>query len=233
MKITKKQITQRYNDLWKDAIGSFDNGICDVDTMIDDNTDTRRGVTLLFRPNLKVKKQIQLFLSEFDKIESGQYLYPESDIHTTISSIISAHENFSLNQIKSEQYVSVIKQSLNKISPFKIEFTGVTASPSSVIIQGYPLDDQLQSLREQLKKNFHASELLQSIDSRYSLITAHSTVLRFRKKLTQPKKVVDLLQKYREYNFGISDIKKVEFVFNDWYQKKELSPIIESFELNS
>jgi len=233
MKTTREQITQRYNDLLDDASRGFKKGLCDVDALLDDSTDTRRGVTLLFRPDLEVKKQIKLFLSEFDKIESGQYLYPESDIHVTISSIISAHENFSLDQIKPEQYVSVIKQSLNEIKPFKIEFTGVTASPSSIIIQGYPLDDQLWSLREQLKINFYASGLLQNIDSRYSLITAHSTVVRFRKKLARPKKVVDLLQKYRKYNFGISHIKKVEFVLNDWYQKEELSPTISSFKLNS
>ena len=233
MATTREQIIHRYNDLWKDALYNFENGACTVDALIDDSTDTRRGVSLLFRPNIKVKKQIQLFLSKFNKIESGQYLYPEGDIHVTISSIISVYENFTLDQINPEQYISVIKQSLKEIRPFRIEFIGVTASPSSIIIQGYPLDDQLQSLREQLRKYFHASELLQSIDSRYTLITAHSTVVRFRKRFAHPQEVVNLLQKYRKFYFGVSDVKKVEFVLNDWYQKEELSPIITAFQLNS
>lgn len=228
----KERISKQYNLLWEDALKNFKRGTCKIDKLIDDRNDTRMGVSLLLRPKQKIIKQIQLFLSEVKKIEPHQYLYPDTDIHVTISSIISAHENFSLTEIDQEKFISVINKSLLNIPAFQIDFSGVTANSNTIMIKGYPLNEKLQLVREQLKKNFEKLKLDQHMDPRYDRITAHCTVVRFREPLVNPSELIILLKKFQEKRFGINEVDEVEFVLNDWYQRKKLSPTLATFQLS-
>jgi hypothetical protein len=61
--------------------------------------------------------------------------------------------------------------------------------------------------------------LEQSLDKRYSIQTAHSTIIRFRRELNQKRCVLKLIDKYVDHDFGTFEIEK--WVCNDWYQRKE------------
>jgi hypothetical protein len=52
-----------------------------------------------------------------------------------------------------------------------------------MMVQGFPADEGLQVLRDRLRAAFRQSSLQQSIDQRYSIQTAHSTIIRFRHPL--------------------------------------------------
>lgn len=43
--------------------------------------------------------------------------------------------------------------------------------------------------------------------------------------------LIDLLDKYRNYNFGTSAIDKIEFVYNDWYMDNSIISKIKTFYL--
>jgi 2'-5' RNA ligase len=63
-----------------------------------------------------------------------------------------------------------------------------------------------------LRENFKKSTLEQSIDSRYAIATAHSTVLRFQEKLENPHKLMDVVEKFRDHDFGEFTVDKLELV---------------------
>jgi 2'-5' RNA ligase len=85
------------------------------------------------------------------------------------------------------------------------------------MVQGFPLNDSLSALRGQLRRSFKASGLEHSIDQRYTLDTAHSTVIRFKAPFADPARFVDYLKKYRDDEFGVAEIPRIELVHNDWY----------------
>lgn len=103
--------------------------------------------------------------------------------------------------------------------PLEIQCRGITASPGCVLVQGFPLNEQLHALRENLRREFRASPLHSTIDSRYKIATAHSTIARFQAPLRDPHKLLQLLEQYRTYDFGISRIQHLDLVFNNWYQQ--------------
>ena len=76
-------------------------------------------------------------------------------------------------------------------------------------------------MRNKLRENFKNTTLEQSIDSRYSIATAHMTVMRFKQKLENPGKLIQIIEKFRNHNFGTFTVDKIELVFNDWYQRKK------------
>ncbi len=224
-------LTEHYNQLYKTSSEAILAGKYGIDSELKNESDSRFGITLLIRPNEEVKANIQRFINELKKAEPEQYFYPDSDIHITVLSIISCSTEFSLNQISPKEYIEIICRSLVDVDKIKIHYKGVTASPSAIMIQGFPSDETLNNLRNRLRENFKNSQLQQTIDSRYEISTAHSTIMRFQEKLQNPKKLIQIVEQYRDYDFGEFDVKSIELVYNDWYQRKSTTRVLGDFGL--
>lgn len=214
-------LQEHYNELYKKSSNAILAGNFKLDSQINNISDSRFGITLLIRPSDEIKANIQSFLDELKAIDPEQYYYPDSDLHITVMGIISCYDGFSLNKIKIKEYLEIIQQSMVELDTIEIEFRGVTASPSALMIQGFPTDESLNNFRDKLRENFKKSTLEQSIDSRYAIATAHSTVMRFQEKLQNPEKLIDVVKKYRDYNFGEFQVENLELVYNDWYQREK------------
>ncbi|MFL9831518.1 2'-5' RNA ligase family protein [Flavobacterium sp. ST-87] len=220
-----------YKKLFDRSVQNILNNKYVLDPEIDSNNDNRYGITLLIRPSEKVKKQIQRFLSALKEVDNSQYYYPNTDIHITVLSIISCQTGFSLNQINTEEYLTVIEENLDSIANLEIHCKGITASDSAVMIQGFPSDESLNSFRDSLRKAFSKTNLKQSIDSRYTLLTAHSTVCRFRAPIENTAELIAVLEKYKHYDFGTFQVNTLDLVYNDWYQRAEKTQIIHQFKI--
>lgn len=223
-------LQEHYNQLYIKSSAAILSRNYDLDIQLHDATDTRLGITLVIRPSEKIKAQMQLFLDELKAIEPNQYYYPDSDIHITVMSLISCYEGFSLDKINIEDYKEIIQKSLIDINKIKINFKGITASPSAIMIQGFP-DETLNILRNNLRTNFKKSTLEQSLDKRYSITTAHCTVMRFQEKLQNPEQLIAIAEKFREFDFGDFIVENIELVCNDWYQREENSIHLTNFGL--
>ncbi|MDF9795186.1 2'-5' RNA ligase [Catalinimonas alkaloidigena] len=226
-------LSEHYTQMWTKARNSFLEGNQQTDTLLDEPGDDRYGITLLLRPDNATAQNINAFLDEIAQVEPHQYYYPLSDQHMTILSIISCYSGFELEDIDVLAYNKLIQKALDGIPPIKILFKGVTASPSTVLIQGFPEDGALERLRDQLREVFKSSELQHSIDSRYRLFTAHSTVIRFREPLLNPQKFIDSLEKYREADFGLVTARQLELLGNDWYQREAKVKLLKTFTLSA
>lgn len=224
-------LTEHYEGLYKTSIEKIEKDNYHTDTLIDSPNDKRFGITLLIRPTEKINNRIQLFLKGLKQIDPSQYYYPNTDIHITVMSIISCYEEFKLDQITISDYIKLIKERIGEIGKFHINFQGITASDSSIMIQGFPENETLNNLRNSLRITFKNSDLEQSLDKRYTIQTAHSTVVRFRNDLQKKKEFIEFIEKYRNYDFGNFEVNELELVFNDWYQRKEKSKLLEKFEL--
>lgn len=225
-------LEEQYDHLWEQSLEKFKRGEFQLDSMIDATNDTRYGITLLARPSPEVNEQILSTLDEIRPIAPDQYYYPESDIHLTVLSIISCQPNFSLSDINTTEYSNLINNVLQSTSPIEITFNGLTASPSCIMIRGFPENNQLDNLRNNLREVFKQSALPHTIDKRYHRQTAHVTVIRFKDTLSDAKSFVKKISDLKDRNFGSCTIDEMELVGNDWYQRKENVKLIKKFELS-
>ena len=214
-------LTRHYKELYNSSIEKIRKGNYQTDSLIDSPADKRFGITLLIRPPQRVRNKIELFLEKLKQIDFCQYYYPISDIHITVMSIISCYEGFRLDQISVSEYSDLIKQSLKGIDKFDIKFQGITASDSGIMIQGFPENEILNNLRINLRTNFKNSDVEQSIDKRYTIQTAHATIVRFKKELQDKTGFLAGIEKYKNYDFESFEVNELEFVFNDWYQREK------------
>lgn len=223
-------LAAHYDKLYTESIARISSGNYEIDQLIDDETDKRFGITLVIRPDLATNTQIQEFLAEVKAIEPAQYFYQNSDIHITLMSIISCYNGFNLKDIHVQDYVLLIQEVLRKHKTFKIQFKGLTASPSCILVQGF-LTETLNNIRNDLRIAFKNSDLQQSIDKRYAIQTAHSTVIRFRSELQNKTTLLKLIEKYRGYDFGTFEVSRIELVYNDWYQRERFVKKLHVFSI--
>lgn len=222
-------LENHYKKLYHDSINTISSDNYHIDTLIDSKNDRRFGLTLIIRPSNEIKTKIQDFLKNFKEIEPNQYYYPNSDIHITVMSIISCYSDFDMSKIDVQKYIDLTEKCLLKGIDLNITFKGITASPSGVMVQGFMNNNELNDIRNRLRKEFKNSNLEQSLDKRYLIQTAHSTIIRFRKELSQKEKFLELLDNSINYDFGTFKVNKFELVYNDWYQREQYVKKIHEF----
>jgi len=221
-----------YDDLFRSSVAEIEKGKIVTDNFLNKIIDNRYGITLISRLHKSNLEKIELYIDRIRKIEPDQYFYKPGDLHLTILSIISCYDGFSLKNLNVSEYSEVIRNSLKNIKRFNISFKGITASPSCIMIQGFPENSMLNELRANLRKNFNVSDLENSIDLRYELRTAHITIVRFKEPLKNKSLFLNELKNSREFDFGITEINQLDLVFNDWYMKNEKKKLLKRFELN-
>ncbi|MGO2507535.1 MAG: hypothetical protein ACTH6Y_00930 [Vibrio hibernica] len=210
-----------YDDMWSSSYQKIENNQYEIDTSIHDPEDSRRGITALaylFNNNPEVTQSIGDFLSQIHHIEPNQYYYPQQELHLTILSIISCITGFRLNDVDPYLYIKIFNQCIKEVKPIDIKLVGVTTSSSCVLIKGFPVGEGLNELRDKLRMHFKQSLLRSSIDSRYTISTAHITAIRFSSQLEEAKRLVNKLSEYKDYDFGCITFTEFELVFNNWYQ---------------
>lgn len=227
-----QQAEEWYNQSLETGITQLETGNYRVDPHLLSTDDSRYGITLLIRPDPSICSAIQEFLNTLKSIDPNQYYYPASDIHVTVLSIISCFEGFELNQVNPAEYIRIITNTLENCSAFELEFRGVTLSSGAVMIRGHLVSDQLNHIREQLRSAFRASKLLHSIDERYTIFTAHSTVVRYQYPIEHIPAWIHKIREYQDHLFGKQEVGTLELVSNDWYQRKEKVRLLQSFYLS-
>lgn len=220
-----------YNEMWDNALKSFNEDKLEFDTYLNQLDDPRRGIGLYAKPDRSILNVFNNFIKEAKDIEPEQYFYRTEEIHLTVLTIISCENGFNLSRISLPEYIDQIGNSLKDAQPFEIEFCGITASPSCILIQGFPQDKSLRLIRNNLRAQFSRGVLYHSIDKRYQIKTAHCTIIRYKNKLLNKKLFLEFLMKHRNIYFGKTRITELELAYTDWYNKKENARVLHKFKL--
>ena len=226
------RLPQRYDELWSAAIGKIRTGAIEIDPVLAAGTpDPRRGLTLIARPSLKVRRSVVAFLRELRRFEPDQHYYAPSDLHLTILSLFTATVDHKWFFKRKEKYVAAVESVLRRATPIRIEFRGVTASPGAILIQGFPENEMLKNVRDALRRQLRLDGLSEGLDARYRLETAHITVARFRARLRDGECFANALEQSRRLSFGTTTIKSLSLVRTDWYMTRRTLQILKRYRL--
>ncbi|UKA07797.1 hypothetical protein IHC92_17055 [Photobacterium damselae subsp. damselae] len=194
--------------------------------LLDITNDTRRGITALAylkQSDPQVLDEIINFQTVVRVVEPDQYYHPLDELHLTILSVISCVPGFELNEINIQTYVEIFLSVLSSIQPIEIKYHGVSASPNCIVLQGFPINNSLEQFRNKLRTQLSDAGLRVTFDSRYKLVTAHSSLIRFKTPIHDSQQLFQLCQQYRNHDFGSIVLQDFELVFNNWYQNLEVT----------
>jgi 2'-5' RNA ligase len=225
-------LSERYEHLWKSALPAIRSGAIEIDaTLANRIPDRRRGFTLIARPDPQTRERVLNFLDTLRVIEPEQYYYSPVSLHVTVLSLFTAteaHERFSQRR---KEYESAIQSVVTGTRSFPIQFCGITASPGAVMIQGFPGGDVLEQVRERLRACLQNRDLADGLDTRYRLVTAHMTALRFRERLRDSSQFAQRMEEFRGTAFGASQIELLTLVKNDWYLSPQSLELLADYPL--
>ena len=225
-------LQQRYDEMWSQARERIRAGTVEIDPQLARReADQRRGITLLVRPTRRIQLQVKQLLDRLRAFEPGQHYYHLSELHMTFLSPFTAtveHEPFFA---RTREYVTAIRTVVGQIAPFTISFTGITASPSTILIQGFTDPATLNAARDALRHELRARDLAQSLDSRYHLETAHMSVVRFKQPLREGALLATELEQARQIEFGEMRVESMELVENDWYMSRDCTKCLRRYLL--
>jgi 2'-5' RNA ligase len=211
-----------YDRLWGEAAAAFAQGQVRLDPhLLDRESDTRRGMTLIVRPAPAVIARILALLDRLRAIVPGQHFYRPDELHLTLLALINAVPDFSLDAVPLEAYRAVLDDLLPLVRPFDLRFTGVSASPDSIFVCGHSPDHALNTLRDMLRERLAAAGLGGSLDRRYRIVTAHSTILRFQSPPETLPRLLEFLESVRTLDLGACEVREIDWVTNDWYMSHD------------
>jgi 2'-5' RNA ligase len=224
---------QIYERLWNAAVSAFERNDLELDFhLLNSPQDLRRGLALAFRPDENVQGSISKFLHELADAAPGQYFYRPEEFHVTVLSIIPGSERWQDKIQHLTAYQTIICKVLEKHSQFSINFQGVTASRGAVMIQGFPADNTLAQMREDLRESLGQNGFGGQLDVRYKINTAHVTVMRFCRAETDWKRLLALIRANRTTDFGEVRVAKLELILGDWYASADRTRILQKYKLS-
>ncbi len=225
-------LSQLYDSLWEDAQDYFVRGRVEIDPHLADRAgDRRRGLTVLARPSPPVTAQFSAFIQELVQIAPDQYFYQPGEFHVTILSLFTATENFEPYYARIPTYLAALQAVLPQTERFTLSFKGITASRSCIMVQGFPHGAQLDSLREKLRQALSVYGFGRDLDQRYRIRTAHSTLLRFCRQPRDLARLLDVLGRYRNYDFGQMTVESLQLTKNDWYMSTDETEVLAEYPL--
>jgi 2'-5' RNA ligase len=226
------ELAEHYDAMWHGAFPAISAGevICDPQ-FASNASDPRRGLTLIARLSPETNRRMTEALATLAAIEPGQYCHPQADLHLTILSLYTVSENWQPCAARLAEYREAVAEALESAPSFTVDSAGITLSKAAVVAQGFPRDGTLNGIRDRIRATFRRRGLGDSLDQRYRLVTAHSTMLRFVQPLQNPTLFSERLLDLRGEYFGASTIDSLDLVFNDWYMSSQSLFKIDSYPL--
>jgi len=225
-------LDKHYQWLYENSVQQIREGLHRTDPFLNTREDHRRGLTLIIRPPESVTDRVKFFLDELQTADPAQYYQPQSDMHITVLSVFNCFEGFGLGRLQLEDYINTVAPCIKCSEKFKIDLKGVTTAMDGVMVKGYFLDDSLNRMRDCIRESFKKSGLDNDIDARYRIDAAHMTVVRFRKPLKNRNSFLDIVERFRNTDFGGFLVENIDLVFNNWYVTERYVHLLKRFPLS-
>jgi len=153
------------------------------------------GVTLQIDLRDSIKDAVEDFQEELNNVEQGNLLLlPRKYQHISFNQVIfwsgeyKGGKEVVWNNIK-DTFVNRFREMDNQLQSFEISFSKLIATTGGIIWCGYDKADELEQMRELFFKKLPFPK-----ETTYLNHIIHTTVVRYKKLLDNPKKVYDYIQ---------------------------------------
>lgn len=220
-----------YDAMWDRAWPHVAEGDVECDRHLAGGLDPRRGLTLIARPGPALADGFARLQDRLAAADPHQYRQPRADLHLTVLSLFTVTADPAPHLARRAEYAAAVRAAVDGLPPFAVDFDGITISRGAVLARGFPRDGTLEGLRARLRAALGASGLDGTLDQRYRLVTAHSTLLRFVAPPADPAGFAAALAEVRAMPLGTMHVDSLQLVVNDWYMSSAAVEVVETLAL--
>ncbi|MBT3534394.1 MAG: hypothetical protein HN478_10980, partial [Rhodospirillaceae bacterium] len=93
----------------------------------------------------------------------------------------------------------------------------ISASDQAILVKGYPCDDQLRRLQDDILEEFQAMGFEFGAKRRFRNESAHITFARFARQVPNLPALRQALSDLQDFEFGKMTARELQLFENDWY----------------
>jgi len=233
-----KELRKTYDTWYQNNRAPILNGqwkLVDKELLSKPESDNLRGLNLISYLPRHINKVIdeQLLPQLTPVISNGEFVIPPNGRHITILDILPHNSGLSTEEVSSQakEYSDAITESLsgNVVVPL-IKLCGIFASPDGITIQGYPANERLAQLRDQLRNAINETGLINLEHKKYKIQTAHVALVKFTDPL-DGKKLLEVVDRLRDISLGDFEIGELVLNISPRYDKTETIEIVQKYLL--
>lgn len=206
------QLSSHYDRIWNESKDSIlaNNIVYDPPP---EDTSPRWGISIVIKPSKVVSARISDVLPGLHKyLGDDQSYYDNANFHTTITTIEFYRSKFNKNDERVLQYKEILQTLINKFKTVRINYEGIVASKSGVLVQGFPIDNTLQEIRGMFREALEENSLLNGPETEHPRQTAHSSLAVFLSPILDPEGLVQFIDENRHLKFGLSEADSIDLV---------------------
>jgi hypothetical protein len=177
--------------------------------------DSRWGASLilrLYQEKSQLIEQLQQTTNELIPLVGDRQLFYEPDtFHTTIRSLEPFRE-FTADDERIDTYQEILGEFSNEFGSIVIDYMGLTISGATIMVQGWPENDSLQSLRGQLAIKLRDRNLHIGPEEHELRTTAHTSLVVFTEKIKNVPRLLQYIGANRMTKYGRLQTNKIELV---------------------
>jgi 2'-5' RNA ligase len=224
-------LRRHYDAMWDRAWPAVSRGDVECDPHLAGGLDPRRGMTLIARPDTALAARCAAVQDRLIEAHPRLYRQPRADLHMTVLSLFTVSADYAPHLARRAEYAAAVRAAALGLPAFDIDFDGITISRGAILATGFPRDGTLETLRARLREALRARGLDGTLDQRYRLVTAHSTLLRFVAPPADPAPLAAALAELRDTPLGTMRVESLQLVVNDWFMSTAAIESIETYKL--
>jgi 2'-5' RNA ligase len=206
------RITADYERMWNDSRRRLRAGNIEPDPVPGDQS-RRWGVSAIIRPAGVTLTRLAGAADELKAFAGDQQVvYGRSNLHTTVRSIERHRIDVDVNDEKISQYKEALQKILRRFRPIKVAYRGLTSDCTSVMAQGWPIDDTLQEIRDAFHAELQRRALLSGPEKAAVRQTSHASLIVFTHALAHAEKLADHVRDNRNTDYGTCEVNEIDLV---------------------
>ena len=174
-----------------------------------------------------VASQLMEMIAQLSRWTGKEHVfYTQTSLHTTICTIEFYRSPIEEDDESIHLYVDSLKEICRQFAPLQVRYQGLTAIQTSILVQGWPLDESLQKLRLAFHDQLRKRNLLYGPEKEQVRELAHASLISFSGALLAPQQCVSFIEEHRETNFGVASASSLEIVrYQQTVQGVEPTPL--------
>ncbi|MVM33438.1 hypothetical protein GO755_25605 [Spirosoma sp. HMF4905] len=210
--MNNESIQTGYDQMWMVGKKDLAQGIVDVDP-IPDATSKRWGVSAILRiPTIFGESLLPLIDTLKTKTGSRHTFHDTATFHVTLRSIEFFRKDVPDGDFAVCTYSKLLQELAPQFSPFGIRFAGLSANRVGIILQGYPVDAQIQLFRQQVHQHLANHQFLQGPEQQNPRLNTHISLVVFGGPLKNGQDLIQYVDQHRRTGYGQMEASSIDLV---------------------
>lgn len=219
-------IRRDYDDLWASFVERLPESETSAAPLGSGRGNVRRGVGAVLRLTGGVASSLEGAARTLAGLVDEETIpFGAPDLHTTVHAL-EARGGEDVDEAAARRFAETVLDVAPRYDRLCVRYEGLTAGPTGILAQGWPVGEGLRDLRREVARRLDARDLPAAVGPGRVRRTAHATLVTFVEPLRDPARLADFVGSNRGTVYGTANFSSMDVIRYDFVgSRAELIPL--------